>query len=107
MHLIRRHAAWSLCAVLLLAFSASSCVTGWFGGGSGFDSRPLSIQTLALYNQRTSSRLSKRAWKGDWIFRRDRLELIDGELRNVRPDILAMLEVMERKSNPSESDKGI
>lgn len=93
--------------VLLAGLLTSGCVTDWFGSGSGFDSRPLSIQTLPLFNQRTASRLSSRGWKGDWIFRRDRLEILDGELRDIRPDVIALLEVMERKSNPSESDKGI
>ena len=86
---------------------STGCVTKILAGGSGFDERALTVQTVSFFNQRTPSRLGKRNWKGDWIFRRDRLELIDQELKNVKPDILVMQEVLARDGSDAESDAKI
>lgn len=96
-----------LAAALLVMCAATACITDLFRRSAGYDQRPLLVQTLALFNQRTPSRLAKRSWKGDWIFRRDRLEMVDQELRNSKPDILALQEVMARRGSSAESDARI
>lgn len=82
------------------------CVTGWITGG-GIDSRVLNVQTLSLFNQRINSKLKDQSWLGDWIFRRERLALIDDDLRDSKPDLLILQEVLSRNGSPSESDENI
>lgn len=72
-----------------------------------YDRRPITIQTLNLYNQRLKGRLSDKLWKGDWILRRHRLALIDTELRSIKPDISLFQQMLARHANPSESDRAI
>ena len=55
----------------------------------------------------TSEAKKDLAWKGNWLLRRKRLEVIDFELRKVKPDILAFQNVMNRMESPSESDINI
>jgi hypothetical protein len=93
-------------AVLLVALSGCM-VLSIFSRSAGYDARPLTLQTLSLFNQRTPTRLSKKSWKGDWMFRRDRLELVDSELRDVRPDVLMLQEVLARSGFGAESDRKI
>jgi len=71
---------------------------------SGYDQRQLTIETLSLFNQRMPTRLAKKSWRGDWLFRRDRLELVDDELRDVKPDVLVLQEVMAKRGSASEND---
>jgi hypothetical protein len=95
-----------LLATLVPAFLVSNCA--WLlSQNSTYDQRPLTAQTLNLYNQRLKGRLSSKMWKGDWILRRHRLALIDQDLRNIKPDILMLQQSMERIGNRSESDKAI
>lgn len=84
----------------------SQCVSFW-KFAPNYDSRILSVQTLSLFTQRENSSLSQTPWVGDWIFRRERLQLIDNELRESKPDIIILQEAMERKGSPSESDRSI
>jgi hypothetical protein len=93
--------------LLVVLAAPAGCVDSLFGRGSGYDSQQVSIQTVSLFNQRAPSRLSKKNWKGDWIFRRDRLELIDAEMRNGRPDLILMQEAMAKEGSPFESDRNI
>ena len=89
--------------VLLL----TGCVEDLLGRSGGFDARPMTVQTVDLFDQRQPSRLSKKSWRGDWLFRRDRLELIDQELRNTKPDILLVQELLEKTGSAAESDRAI
>lgn len=93
--------------VALALLGATGCVTSLFSGSGGYDKKIVTIQTFSLFDQRKSSRLSRRSWKGDWIFRRDRLELIDDGLRNLKPDILLFQELTEKVGNTAESDQNI
>jgi len=86
---------------------SAGCITSLFSGSAGFDQKIVTIQTLSLFDQRKISRLSRRSWKGDWIMRRDRLELIDEGLRNLKPDILMFQELTEKVGNTAESDQNI
>jgi hypothetical protein len=78
-----------------------------FYGSAGYDQKIVTIQTLGLFDQRKLSRLSRKSWKGDWIFRRDRLEMIDDGLRNLKPDILMFQDMIEKVGNTAESDQNI
>lgn len=93
-----------LIQILLLLAVAQGCALGFGNQSAGFDRRPISIHSISLFNQRITSRLGSRSWKGDWIFRRDRLELIDASLRTTKPDLLVAQEIMERSEGGSESD---
>lgn len=91
--------------VLLSFILLSNC--SFFSGGEAFDSRSFSVQTLSLFSQRIGPRENRPPWKGDWVFRRDRLKLIDDELHTVKPDLLILQDVMERRKSPSEADRAI
>lgn len=89
----------------LLVLATSGCAM--FGGGNSYDSRSFSVQSLSLFGQRDPPKDNRPHWKGDWVFRRDRLRLIDKELHSVKPDLLILQDVMERKRSPSEADRAI
>lgn len=83
----------------------SGCVS-WPMVGS-FDRRETSIQTMNLFNQRGKSTISDRSWTGDWVFRRERLELIDSQLRDSRPDVVAMRQLLKKVGSSADSDANI
>jgi len=97
----------TLLLIATYAVSVWSCVDKLVNARSDYDERPLNIQTVSLFNQKTPSKHSKVSWNGDWVFRRDRLELVDLVLRNSKPDIAVLQEVMARRGNTAESDKSI
>ncbi|MEZ4741486.1 MAG: hypothetical protein R3B45_03425 [Bdellovibrionota bacterium] len=84
-----------------------SCFSSLFTDGNHYDDRALTVQTLSLFNQRIPSRFSDLSWKGDWAFRRERLNLIDRGLRGIKPDLLIIQEAMSKKESPSDSDRNI
>lgn len=96
-----------LLVTFALAVGLGGCIESLFRQAGGFDQRPITVQTLSLFNQRDPSRLVKRSWKGDWILRRDRLDLIDGELRNTKPDILLLQDMIAKVGSTAESDRRI
>lgn len=92
--------------VILFILSFRCSTLGLYKSQS-YDNRMLSIQTINIFNQRIGSKLTKKSWKGDWLFRRERLDIMDRELRVSRPDIIVFQEVMQKKGSPSESDLNI
>lgn len=92
-------------AIFALALAGPGCISTLFSRSAGYDSRPLTVQTVSFFNQRTPSRLAKKSWKGDWIFRRDRLDMIDEELRRTKPDILAIQETLAKRGSSAENDR--
>lgn len=100
----KRLKAWAMLlgGVIFLA----GCI-GLFDFGSGYDKRALTVETVSLFNQRQTSRLSKRSWVGDWILRRARLELTDAGLKNLKPDILMLQDLMAKRGSTAESDQAI
>ena len=74
---------------------------------SSFDQRFINIQTVSLFNQRASSHATSEPWRGDWLFRRHRLDLIDRQLRYTRPDLVVFQELMERAGSYADSDRNI
>ncbi|MBP6219024.1 MAG: hypothetical protein KA436_10605 [Oligoflexales bacterium] len=92
-----------LCCLLLL----SSC-TELLEKNYRYDSNVLNVQVLSLFNQRQETKkMGGESWRGDWIFRRQRLTLVDSGLFEARPDILILQESMSRKESPQDSDKSI
>jgi hypothetical protein len=89
---------------LFVCLALTGCVTELFDLSGGFDGRAVTVQTADLFNQRAPSRLAKRSWKGDWILRRDRLEMVDTELRNSKPDLILLQDVMAKEGSGAESD---
>jgi hypothetical protein len=82
---------------------ASSCVTTQDSGLKSLSDTPLILATLDLFSQQTPPQNAK-PWQGDWEFRRERLELIDRELRELRPDIVFFQNTMRRAGSASEDD---
>lgn len=85
----------------------SSCIHNTNSTNSVYDLRPITIQTISLFNQRQQSKFSKKSWRGDWIFRRERIDLIDKNFQSLKPDILLVQESMSKKENASESDRNL
>lgn len=92
--------------VLFGAFSLTACAS-LIGTSRGYDERSFTIINFNIFNQRQPSALSKKNWKGDWLFRRERLELVDEQLRVTRPDVVVLQEATTRLDSPSESDMNI
>ncbi len=70
-----------------------------------FESRPITILTLNFFNQRLSSeKEGVNSWMGDWVFRRERLQLIDEQLVQNKPDIFFIQSAMKKEGSFSESD---
>ena len=65
---------------------------------------PIIISTLDLFSQAEQGKGIK-TWQGDWEFRRDRLDVIDNGLRDIRPDIAIFQNALARSGSTSESDK--
>lgn len=84
----------------------TGCVS-FFSGTSQYDSKNITVQTLNLFSQRKLPSTSDKNWRGNWLFRRRRLRLIDDELRLSKPDIFVYQDGMERIGSPSESDFAI
>lgn len=93
--------------MIFLPLLLVSCVDAIVGTSSDYDSRPLTVQSFSLFDQKTPSKYSRQSWNGDWVVRRDRLELIDLVLRNTKPEIAIIQEAMARRGNTAESDRGI
>jgi len=84
-----------------------ACVTRVLGEFAGLDTSTITIQTASLFNQKVPSRIGTRNWNGDWIFRRDRLVAFDRALRNIKPDILLLQEVLAKRGAFAEVDRNI
>lgn len=97
-------ARFLLCALAFLNFS---CVKDLIEPNRDFDSHKIKIQMLSLFNQRTNPKNSTKTWRGDWLFRRERLSVIDRELSELKPDLAIFQKMMKRDSNSFESDQGI
>ena len=81
-----------------------------------YDPRTLTVATCSLFDQRRATLGQEEAhisvasqkdlpWQGDWVFRRKRLWILDRALRDLRPDVLFLQEVMSKKENPFDADR--
>lgn len=93
--------------IFLVMMAGAGCATVRLPTPSFYTSRAITVETADLFDQRTRSTLGNENWKGDWLMRRERLEAIDGELRNAKPDLVVFQGVLNKKGNPSESDVNI
>lgn len=96
--------------IISVIIACGSCVSGgrWFY--LGHDSRALVIQTLNFYDQNStslSSRHHETILKGDWVFRRERLGLLDHALRLARPDVFIGQQFISRLESPTDADDSI
>lgn len=90
--------------VLTLVLSClSGCLSLSFSGGS-YDKRAVSIVSLDLFNQRAPEEILKNPWRGDWLFRRERLLVIDKYLRDRKPDVIMLQGAMSRIGSATEND---
>ena len=74
---------------------------------SKLDRRPTSVLFVDLFDQRTGPSNSEYNWKGDWLFRRERLTLIDRALTVSKPDVALFQDLLAKRGSPSDSDKNI
>lgn len=72
-----------------------------------YDTRALHISTLCLFNQLDKTKEQLTEWAGDWVFRRERLALIDSNLQQGRPDILLLQEALEKGESDFDADRSI
>ncbi len=88
-------------------FLLASCVTPDDKRSQDYDLHEVRTQFFSLFNQRTYPQNLSNNWKGDWLFRRERLILIDKELGELKPNIIILQDVMERDGNAFEADRSI
>ena len=94
-----------LARTALLAAALTACVTGLLT--TGYDDRTLIVHTFNLFNQKSPASGLKTSWNGDWIFRRDRLELVDRYFRIHRADIVLFQQSMQKAFSEVEWDRSI
>ncbi len=92
-------------ALWVLGLSASACVTRFLS--TGYDQRTVVVHTFNLFNQKKLAPGASIAWSGDWIFRRDRLELIDEYFRAHRGDLVLFQQLMRKAQGEVEWDQTI
>ncbi len=83
----------------------SACVTRLLS--TGYDNRTIVVHTFNLFNQKKLAPGATIAWSGDWIFRRDRLELIDEYFRAHRGDLVLFQQLMRKAQGEVEWDQTI
>lgn len=99
------HGIWGVRGgVALCLTSLLTCCISLDLGDSRYDRRSIAVLYMSLFNQREAPRMGKSSWAGDWLFRRERLLLVDRFLRDRQPDILIFQESMARLGSSSESD---
>lgn len=97
----------SITIIPLAACLISACSHLPFYRDTQLDRRPTSLLLLNLYDQRSGPIASDYKWKGDWLFRRERLGLVDRSLRVSKPDIVVFQDLIAKRGSPSDSDKNI
>lgn len=100
---IHKHFLLATCG----AFFLHSCLSVFEDKPVPYETKTIEILTYSLFNQQTEATDSSKDWKGDWIFRRERLNLIDDELLKLKPDLIFFQELLQKKGNPLESDQKI
>ena len=106
---VRRRKGWA--AIILLAVAlfvgggTGACVSRLLTGG--YDDRTLAVHTYSLFNQKSPAVGLNSSWNGDWIFRRDRLELIDQYFQAHRADVVLFQQAMQKAHGEIEWDQAI
>jgi endonuclease/exonuclease/phosphatase family metal-dependent hydrolase len=103
---IKRPAYFALpLALTLMSWGAVSCVTSILSNPFNRDPLVLTVGTASFDNQRVT--IGETSCQADWVLRRERLHLIDGELISAQPDILVLQGVMAKSSSAYDSDQVI
>lgn len=96
---------------LFLLLSQLSCALLGWGTFHRYDGRNLSILATSLYNQRLdpgpAAEKPSPDWTGDWLLRRERLQILDRDLKLYRPDLIVMQEMLAKRGSPTDFDKAI
>ncbi len=74
------------------------------------DEKAFSIVNINLFNQRLQPVADGQElgnWVGDWLFRRERLALIDGVLQTLRPDLVVFQQMLAKEGSQSDFDRAI
>lgn len=90
--------------LILFILALQGCQTLIDQGLSSYDDNAIQVQVLNLFNQRQRSD-GGFPWKGDWIFRRERLGHLDNLLRNSKPDLIYFFEMMQKTDSPFDADQ--
>lgn len=88
--------------ITLAAFFLTACVTT-YEGVTGLSDEPIVVSTLDLFAQNETPK-GRKPWLGDWEFRRDRLEIVDAALRDLRADVVVFQNALRRTGSASEAD---
>lgn len=92
----------------LCLWHQTACTVELIDNIQRYDNNEITVQVLSLFDQVSESKIKNSAsWKGDWIFRRQRLAIIDQELLSIKPDLAIFQEVMAKKQSFYESDEAI
>lgn len=93
--------------IIVSLLFCQSCAHSAFKTKSRFDSRKTSLQSILLYSETLSHESTKNDYSQDqegWVLRRERLKIIDSELRENQPDIVAFQGLVSREFSPYDSD---
>jgi hypothetical protein len=71
---------------------------------SAYEERRIVIQLATLFEQNNVKSPREISWAGDWIFRRQRLNVLDDQLGAIKPDIVLLQGLTYREFSPSESE---
>lgn len=90
------------------AVAVTGCTTpSIFSPSVRYESKPIVIQTLPFFSQKKVAPAPIPSWRGDWAFRRWRLEEMSAAFFEVKPDLLIAQEVMQRAESLYDADRSI
>lgn len=99
---------WLSLAILVVnGCLVSGCISFLDASSVRYESKPIQVQFLSFMTQQEPLPRDKFSWRGDWLFRRYRLEEISYELTQEKPDLLIAQELVERIETPAESDQAL
>lgn len=92
-------------SIMFCCWALSSCVDSMLKNSAQYDSRRFTVQLLSLFNQRVDGKV--QSWKGNWLFRRERLNILDRGLKDSKSDLIIFQDVMGKQQNPFDFDRAI
>lgn len=83
----------------------NGCASGFRFMVFGNDTRTVVVQTLNAFDQSSDASTDKLpAIRDNWIFRRERLAMLDETLRSNKADIFFLQQARQRRESPVDSD---
>ena len=105
-----RHPAWAkgslyrrFLTYVLCFFTILSCVTAILSSPFNRDPLVLTVGSASFDPQRF--KLGDKSCEGDWVLRRERLRLLEGELFGAQADILILQGVVAKSTSTYDSDE--